>query len=126
MILKFWSGLGGAHLTTQQSEELRSWSPDHVDRVRSQLRGHVFSSRMLRRPIMCGCPKCLRVDLEMSHSDPAEVLVMRGDWELQDTVLCLRHRHPLLPLWSEQSVRKRFDFQTQLTAILEQLNNCAF
>lgn len=47
---------GFAHLTTQQIEELRSWSPEHVDGVRSQLRGHVFSSRMLRSPIMRGYP----------------------------------------------------------------------
>lgn len=51
---------------------------------------------------------------------------MRGDWELQDTVLCLRHRHPLVPLWSEQNVSKRFDFQTWLPVILEQLISGAF
>jgi hypothetical protein len=69
---------GFAHLTTQQSEEPRSWSPEHVDRVRSQLRGHVFSSRMLRRPIMRGCPKCLRADLEMSTQIPQRFLSCVG------------------------------------------------
>jgi hypothetical protein len=44
-------------------------------------------------------------------------MVMRGDWQLRDTVVCLRHRHPLVPLWKSDTPRDRYDILARLREI---------
>lgn len=109
------------HISQEQLEEMRSWSVEHVSDVKSKLRGEVLSSRALRNPIIRGCPECLRDDLNAGHDDPADVLVMRGEWQLQDTCVCVLHQKPLVSLWSAQCPRERFDFQSRLKEILPDL-----
>ena len=46
---------------------------------------------------------------------------MRGDWQLRDVTLCLRHRHLLLPLWRADARVERFDFAARFEAILDDL-----
>ncbi len=46
---------------------------------------------------------------------------MRGDWQLRDVTLCLKHRHLLVPLWRADARVARFDFAARFDAILDDL-----
>ncbi|ETD81595.1 hypothetical protein U716_10505 [Rhodobacter capsulatus B6] len=72
-----WGGV-----TPAQLAELQSWSGEAIGEVRTRFRGEVFVSRALRNPVMRGCPVCLREDAQGHTGPAAEVLAMRGDWQL--------------------------------------------
>jgi hypothetical protein len=81
--------------------------------------GELFVSRALRNPVMRGCPVCLREDAE-GHKGPGPAgMVMRGDWQMREAVSCVRHRHPLVPLWKAEGPRDRYDFAARLGEIEE-------
>ncbi len=68
---------------------------------------------------MRGCPVCLREDAE-GHKGPGPAgMVMRGDWQMREAVSCVRHRHPLVPLWKAEGPRDRYDFAARLGEIEE-------
>ncbi|MDF3607711.1 hypothetical protein PE067_17140 [Paracoccus sp. DMF-8] len=46
---------------------------------------------------------------------------MRGHWQLREVTICLRHRHPLVPLWEEHDPVKRLDIQFQLGRISDRI-----
>ncbi|ETD82040.1 hypothetical protein U716_10255 [Rhodobacter capsulatus B6] len=70
---------------------------------------------------MRGCPICLREDAQGHRGPAAEVLAMRGHWQLRDVTLCLRHRHLLVPLWRADARVARFDFAARFDTIFDDL-----
>jgi hypothetical protein len=42
---------------------------------------------------------------------------MRGDWQLREATLCVRHCHPLVPLWQATAPGDRFDVGARLREI---------
>ena len=109
------------NLTSAQMQELLSWTGETAGTVRTRFRGEIFGSRALRNPVMRGCPACLREDAQGHQGNPLEAMAMRGDWQMREVSLCLHHRQPLIPLWSEQSPEKRFDIGARLQEIIEDL-----
>jgi hypothetical protein len=110
--LAHWGGLTSADIDT-----LQSWSGEPIGEVRMRFRGEVFISRALRHPTMRGCPVCLREDAEAHPGVPPEAMAMRGDWQLREVTLCLKHRHILVPLWTENGREARYDFALRLKEI---------
>jgi hypothetical protein len=44
-------------------------------------------------------------------------MAMRGDWQFREVTLCLKHRHLLVPLWTEKGREARYDFALRLKEI---------
>lgn len=49
-------------LTTDQKNELLSWTAMRAGEIRMVFRGELFMSRAIVNPVMRGCPICLRED----------------------------------------------------------------
>ncbi len=86
-----------------------------------EFRAEAFVSRSLRNPTVRGCPVCLREDVEAYDDPPLEAMVMRGDWQFREVVLCLRHHHPLVPLWTAAHPSDRHDIGARLNEIAHDL-----
>lgn len=114
------------NISSEDLAELMSWTGEKIGNVRMRFRGEVFVSRALRNPDMRGCPICLREDIAGTDGLPSAIMVMRGDWLMRDAVLCIRHGHPLVTLWSEGKVGSRYDMGANLEAILPDLQVGAF
>src|SRR3990167_7755706 len=110
--LAHWGGLTAAGI-----EVLQSWSGMPIGDVRMRFRGEVFISRALRNPTLRGCPVCLREDALAHSGDPAAAMAMRGDWQLREVTLCLKHRHLLVPLWTADNRYARYDFALRFKGI---------
>jgi hypothetical protein len=110
--LAHWGGLTAAGI-----EVLQSWSGEPIGDVRMRFRGEVFISRALRNPTLRGCPVCLREDALAHSGVPAEAMAMRGDWQLREVTLCLKHRHLLVPLWTADNRYARYDFALRFKEI---------
>jgi hypothetical protein len=110
--LAHWGGLTAAGI-----EVLQSWSGEPIGDVRMRFRGEVFISRALRNPTLRGCPDCLREDAVGPSGDSAEAMAMRGDWQLREVTLCLKHWHLLVPLWTENNRYARHDFAIRFKEI---------
>lgn len=82
-----------------------------------EFRGELYVSRALRNPIMRGCPVCLREDAAGATVPAHSAMVMRGYWQLREATLCVRHGHPLVPLWQASAPRDRFDIGARLREI---------
>lgn len=87
-----------ARLDPGQVQDLLSWTGVRAGNVRMEFRGERFVSRALRNPVMRGCPVCLRDDAAWHDGPPAAAMAMRGDWQLREACVCVRHRHPLVEL----------------------------
>lgn len=109
-------GLWG-RLSDNQINELISWTGQRIGNVRMTFRDEVFVSRALRSPTMRGCPACFREDLEARGRSPSEAMAMRGDWQLRDTEICLRHSCSLVTLWQADDLAARYDFHSRLAEI---------
>lgn len=109
-------------LSQAQLGALVSWTGLAVGDVRMQFRNEVFVSRALRNPTMRGCPACLKEDIERDPSNPLRVMVMRGDWQLRDVSICLRHRQPLVDLWHDKSLPSRLDVGAHLAGLVNQIS----
>jgi hypothetical protein len=107
--------LGG--LTPDALSTMLSWTGERVGDVRTKLRGEVFVSRAVRNPLVRGCPVCLREDAKVHRGAPVEAMAMRGDWQLREASLCLRHDHPLVPLWEETAVTQRHNTGARLAEV---------
>ena len=79
-----------------------SWTGVRAGNVRMDFRGEVFVTRALRNPVMRGCPVCLREDAAGHAGPELTAMIMRGDWQMREAVTCVRHRHPLIPLWKSR------------------------
>ncbi|WP_223814343.1 TniQ family protein [Roseicitreum antarcticum] len=109
------SGLAPAQLAT-----MLSWTGERVGDVRMKYRGEVFVSRAVRNPVVRGCPHCLRA-VAGDQTSPLRHLAMAGDWLCRGVDVCLRHRHPLVPLWERPRPIDRDDVGARLTEILPAL-----
>ena len=78
---------------------LRSWTGESVGDGRTEFRGEVFITRAVRSRHVRGCPVCLREDAEAQGGDPLAAMALRGDWQLREVSVCVRHGHPLVLLW---------------------------
>jgi hypothetical protein len=116
--------LGG--LDGDASSNLLSWTGERSSDVRMDFRNETFVSRALKNPKMRGCPVCLREDAQASPAAPLEAMAMRGDWQLREVSICVRHEHPLVLLWERNIPTERFDMAARLDDILEQLLDGSF
>ena len=106
-----------AKLAPDTMVELLSWTGIRAGNVRMKFRGELYVSRALRNPVMRGCPVCLREDAAGTTGPPHGAMAMRGDWQFREVTLCLRHGHPLVPLWTAATPRDRFDIGARLREI---------
>jgi hypothetical protein len=89
-------------------------------------RNETFVSRALKNPKIRGCPVCLREDAQARPAAPLEAMAMRGDWQLREVSICVRHEHPLVLLWERNIPTERFDMAARLGDILERLLDGSF
>lgn len=108
-------------LTKEQKDELLSWTAMRAGEIRMVFRGELFMSRALVNPVMRGCPVCLREDASSSPSKETAAMVMRGDWQMREASVCVRHQHPLVPLWEAARRRDRFDIAARLDEIKDDI-----
>jgi hypothetical protein len=106
-----------AKLAPDVMKGLLSWTGVKIGDVRLEFRGEIFISRALRNPTMRGCPVCLREDAGGQNNHSAAAMVMRGDWQFREVTICVRHCHPLVPLWTAHAPRHRFDIGARLREI---------
>lgn len=117
---------GWANLIPDVTEELLSWTGVIAGNVRMQFRGELFISRALRNPVMRGCPVCLREDASSANGPASSAMVMRGDWQYREVNLCVRHGHPIVPLWETKAIEDRFDIGARLREIEEKILSGGF
>jgi hypothetical protein len=110
-----------AELDPRQVEELLSWSGVPAGNVRMTFRGELFVSRALRNPVVRGCPVCLREDAEEHEGPPTAAMAMRGDWQMREAFVCVRHSHPLVELWRADNLADRHDMTARLCEIEENI-----
>lgn len=114
--LKRWGRLSEEDLT-----EMVSWTGTRVGDVKLAFRNETYGSRSLRSPIVRGCPVCLQEDLAETGGLAPSLMALRGDWQYRDCVICIRHEHPLIPLWQEDGVMERFDSASQFALLKSQI-----
>lgn len=108
-----------AGLSEQEVDELASWTGCRVGDVRAEFRNEIYVSRALRNPIFRGCPICIRHAARTAPGgDPKRAVWFLGDWMFRGVSLCLKHRHPLVPLWNVIAQYWRYDVAEQLQEIL--------
>ncbi|WP_167767251.1 TniQ family protein [Jannaschia formosa] len=101
--------------------ELISWTPAPAEGVRMRFRGEEVVSRSVTNPTVRGCPRCLCEDVGRAINHPADAMAMRGDWQLRDVHLCVRHGHPLIALWTRNRRSERLDYAARLGEIVADL-----
>lgn len=112
-------------LSEAQKDDLTSWTGQSVGNVRMKFRGEVLFSRALRSPDVRGCPICIQEDVESAPS-PLRNVVMRGDWLCRGVHICVRHRHPLVTLWTSSRPVERYDIGQRLWPILADIRSGKF
>ncbi|MFZ7091495.1 TniQ family protein [Primorskyibacter sp. 2E233] len=110
-----------ADLDPTQLENMLSWTGIRAGNVRLMFRGEIFVSRALRNPVMRACPVCLREDAMQSDGPTTAAMVMRGDWQMREANVCLRHKHRLVELWTSNHPRERYDIATRLSEIVTKI-----
>lgn len=110
-----------AKIDQEAIEELVSWTGRKAGEVQLQFRGEIFGSRSLRNPIVRGCPICLKEDAGSADAPAVQLMALRGDWQYRDCVICVRHRHFLMPLWEANRVTERLDSAGQFAALAPQI-----
>lgn len=103
-----------ATLTNASCEDLRAWSPQNMGARRHSFRGEMFHARGIKDTVIRGCPACLREDAAASDRPPEQSMAIRGHWLARHVSLCIKHEHPLIPLWTVASVIERYDSAAQL------------
>lgn len=107
-----------AELEEEPLAELVSWSGEKTGEVRMIFRDEVFVSRALRNPVIRGCPVCLRDEALADPERPLGAITMKGDWQLREVSVCVRHAHLLVPLWEKNVPTDRYDITARLPEIL--------
>ncbi|WP_417245873.1 TniQ family protein [Celeribacter sp.] len=115
-----------AKLSPEVMAEMLSWTGVRAGNVRMEFRGELYVSRALRNPVMRGCPMCLREDAAETDRPAHEVMAMRGDWQFREVILCVRHGHPIVPLWRVTALRDRFSIGARLQEIAPDVLSGAF
>lgn len=101
--------------------ELISWTPVPAEGVRMVFRWEEVGSRSVTNPTVRGCPRCLSEDIGHATNHPADAMSMRGDWQLRDVHLCIRHCMPLVTLWTRNRKSERFDYAARFNEIAAEL-----
>jgi len=114
--LAHWGGLSSAEV-----KELLSWTGEPIGDVRMRFRGEVFVTRALRNPIVRGCPACLREDALGCPQVPLIAMAMRGDWQMREMTVCVRHRTILVPLWKVKYPLQRARSDVHLAKLLSDI-----
>lgn len=112
-----------AELEEEQLAELVSWTGEKIGEVRMTFRDEVFVSRALRNPVIRGCPVCLRDEALADPERPLRAISMKGDWQLREVSVCVRHAHLLVPLWEQKVPTERYDLTARLPEILSDLQS---
>lgn len=115
-----------AGLDGEARSNLLSWTGERSGDVRMRFRNETFVSRALKNPKIRGCPVCLTEDAQTSPAAPFEAMVMRGDWQLREVSICVRHQHPLVLLWERTIPTERFNMTAQLGGIFGRLIDGGF
>ena len=112
-----------AELEEEQLAELVSWTGQKSGEVRMTFRDEIFVSRALRNPVIRGCPVCLRDEALADPERPLGAITMKGDWQLREVSVCVRHAHLLVPLWEQKVLTERYDLTARLPEILSGLQS---
>ncbi len=91
------------------ADDLTAWTPHFEGRGVHWFRGEVFHPKGIKETTIRGCPVCLRDDAAESMAPPHEAMQIRGHWLPRHVVLCLKHLHPLVPLWTQSQESNRYD-----------------
>ena len=110
-------------LTTDQVDDLMSWTGKTAGNVQINFRNEIFGSRSLRNATIRGCPVCLKNDAANDTKIPARAMTMRGDWQFREVSMCVEHEHPLVPLWERSNLSERYDSAARLTEILPNIQS---
>lgn len=106
-----------ANLTPEATDDLLSWTGVAAGDGKVKFKDELYTVRAIRSPVMRGCPICLREDAAVSNDAATKAMVLRGDWQFREMNRCIRHGHPLVPLWSVKDRRHRFDTRARLNEI---------
>ena len=106
-----------ARLAQVSPDALAAWSPVHADGRRHRFRGETMHAKAVKDSTLRGCMLCLREDAARSSLPPEQTMAIRGDWLFRPVTLCLRHNHPLVPLWTESPKLSRYDSAARLAEI---------
>lgn len=123
-VLNIIAAIGG--LDVKSVSSLRAWTAEKSDDVRMIFRGEEFVSRALKNPKVRGCPICLQEDAGSHPERPLAAMAMRGDWQLREMSVCVRHKHPLVTLWERKMPVERFNIGTRLFEIFKDLQDGKF
>ena len=106
-----------AELCAIDFEQLQDWSPTHLGNRTHVFRGHSLHAKAIKESTIRGCPLCLRQDAVRHLDKPATEMYIRGHWLFRPVTLCLTHHHPLVPLWKEPKVARRYDVAARMSEI---------
>ncbi|WP_369127707.1 TniQ family protein [Rhodovulum sulfidophilum] len=106
-----------ADLSATDVEELRRWSPRYLGNREHEFRGNRLHAKAIKESTIRGCPACLREDAEAAPDSFEGDMYIRGHWLFRPVTLCLKHHHPLVPLWAEANVSRRYDAAARLAEI---------
>lgn len=107
-------------------DEVLSWSPVRKPSSIRELRTHSFPSKVILSPEVRGCPVCLRLDAETADAPAHIAMAMRGNWLVPHVTFCLKHQHPLVPLWHDPVPASRYDSSAHLKILTGDILSGAF
>ncbi|SIN86591.1 TniQ protein [Octadecabacter temperatus] len=96
-------------------EQVAKWTASHRNRSSHRLCGETFHGMSVRNPVIKGCPLCLKEDAQDHTRPPEQAMALRGHWMVKHVFLCMKHRHPLVPLWRESNLILRYDTSQRFT-----------
>lgn len=103
-----------------QTENFTSdWTPISHEKSKRQISGHHFPTKPTITTEICGCPDCLREDIENSSLPPHRAMTFRAHWMIHHVKICLRHNRELVPLWKERSQTLRYDTAMQFRSLAD-------
>ena len=106
-----------ADLSATEVEDLRLWSPLYLGNREHEFRGNRLHAKAIKESTVRGCPACLREDAAAAPGRAEGDMYIRGHWLFRPVTLCLKHHHPLVPLWTEANVSRRYDAFARLAEI---------
>ncbi|MDE4306342.1 TniQ family protein [Phaeobacter gallaeciensis] len=112
-----------AALCDSDVEDLKRWTPLYFGNRAHTFRGHRVHAKAIKDTTVRGCPVCLREDAEASPDNDTGEMYIRGHWLFRPVSLCVKHHHPLVPLWSERQVTLRYDSASRLAEIAQDVRS---
>ena len=99
------------------AESLAKSSPVKLKNNRHEFCGEYFPAKVIRSPIVRGCPLCLREDAETSELRREWSMALRSHWMLPYVTVCIKHKHPLVELWNVKHPRIRYDISSRMEEV---------